>query len=150
MEKLKANLRIQGVTNVITTQMPAQILWEKFSSQFDKVLVDVPCTMEGRFDATNPKSYKNWSEKYAQEFPKRQTDILQSAIRCAKPCGVIVYSTCTINPEENEGVIENILKNKNVTAEPVHIPEFTFDSPGRVDPTADMEGFFIAKLRKVT
>jgi 16S rRNA (cytosine1407-C5)-methyltransferase len=150
LEKLKANLRIQGVTNVTVSQMPAQFLPEKFTDQFDRVLADVPCTMEGRFDATNPKSYKNWSEVYAREFPKRQSEILRAAIACTKPGGSIVYSTCTISPDENEHVIENILHDGNVTEELIHIPDFTFSSPGRVDPTADMEGFFIAKLRKLS
>jgi 16S rRNA (cytosine1407-C5)-methyltransferase len=168
LEKLKANLRIQGVTNVTTTQMPAQILSQKLTNQFDKVLVDVPCTMEGHFDATNPKSYKNWSETYAVAFPARQVDILVSAIRCTKPGGSIVYSTCTIAPNENEGVINEILRKENggVTTEPIQIPGFSFDAPlltwqgleydhgvancVRVDPTPDMEGFFIAKLRKLS
>lgn len=149
LEKLKANLRIQGVTNVTVSQMPAQMLSQKYAKQFDKVLVDVPCTMEGRFDATNPKSYANWSEKYATEFPKRQVDILRSAIACAKTGGIIIYSTCTISPDENERVIEKILQEGEVISVPVEIPGFIFDSPGRVDPTADLEGFFIAKLRKL-
>ncbi len=148
-EKLKANLRIQGVTNVTISQMPAQMLPQKFSGQFDKVLVDVPCTMEGRFDETNPKSYKNWSQEYALAFPARQLSILRASIKCAKPGGTIVYSTCTINPEENEGVIEKILKEGAVGNLPVQIPGFTFHSPGRVDPTDDLEGFFIAKLQKL-
>jgi len=158
LEKLKANLHIQGVTNVTITQMPAQILSQKFANQFDTVLVDVPCTMEGKFDATNPKSYKNWSEEYAYIFPKRQEDILTSAIRCAKPGGTIVYSTCTISPDENEGVITRILQHGEVTTVPIQIPGFNFNPPlsinphvgncVRVDPTSDLEGFFIAKLRK--
>jgi NOL1/NOP2/sun family putative RNA methylase len=150
LEKLKANLRIQGVTNVTISQTPAQALPEKFANQFDNVLVDVPCTMEGRFDATNPKSYKNWSEFYANEFPQRQLDILRAAITCAKPGGTIVYSTCTISPDENEKVIERILQaEKNISQEQIDIPNFTFTTPGRVDPTADYEGFFVAKLRKL-
>ena len=149
MEKLKANLRIQGVTNVTISHVPAQILPEKFTNQFDKVLVDVPCTMEGRFDTTNPKSYKNWSEVYAREFPKRQQDILRAAIACAKPGGTIVYSTCTISPDENEKINEKILETENnITQEVIDIPNFTFTTPGRVDPTMDYEGFFIAKLKK--
>ena len=86
--------------------------------------------------------------------------MLQSAIECAKPGGVIVYSTCTLSCDENEGVISQILaQNKNIVAEAIQIPKFSFDPPlsfdphlrhcVRIDPTPDLEGFFITKLRKL-
>jgi len=140
LAKLKANCRIQGITNVVTSQEPAQNLSMKYTQYFDKVLVDAPCTGTGVHD--------NWSEDYIASFPERQKAILRTAIACTKPGGTIVYSTCTISPDENEGVIEKILKEGNVQNIPVEIPNFTFDSPGRVNPTTDYEGFFVAKLRK--
>src|SRR6185503_4177192 len=108
--KLAANLKTLGVTNVTTMHMRAQDLWRKFPNVFDKVLADVPCSLEGRFLTTNPKTYKNWSVKKIKILSDHQKHILRSAVSAAKPGATIVYSTCTLAPEENEEVVDWILK----------------------------------------
>jgi tRNA (cytosine49-C5)-methyltransferase len=166
--KLQANLKIQGVKNVSTRRGLGQPLWQEFPEVFDKSLVDVPCSMEGRFQCDKPKTWANWSPKKIKELSLRQRALLRSAVSATKPGGVIVYSTCTLSPEENEMVVEWLLKKENgrVELEEIDIPNAPF-SPAlqnwkhivfeeqmkltkRILPSESMEGFFIAKFRKTT
>lgn len=165
--KLEANLKIQGVTNVKVVSLPAQRVWRQYPEYFDKTLVDVPCSMEGRFDAHEPKSYAGWSVKKVKSLAKDQKWILRSAVSATKPGGTIVYSTCTISPEENEGVIDWILNKEKGSVkvesiifsgvksvqgiekwyEETYSPEVK--KTVRILPSATMEGFFVAKLKKI-
>lgn len=165
--KLEANLKQQGVTNTKITYMPAQTIWKKFPEYFDKTLVDVPCSMEGRFYTENPKSYADWSTNKIDFLQDIQKYILRSATSATKVGGEIVYSTCTLSPEENEAVIDWIIKKEQgaVIVEPVQLPNLEFAKPlthwkqktfdaqisntARILPSARMEGFFIAKLKKI-
>lgn len=163
--KLVANLKTLGVTNTQTTHFRAQELWQKFPNTFDSVLVDVPCSLEGRFLTTNPKSYAMWSVKKVKVLAEHQKHILRSAVSSAKSGATIVYSTCTISPEENEEVVEWMLsKDSSLTLQTVDIPgvptkagilEWNGKSYHsevskcvRVLPTALFEGFFLAKFLK--
>ncbi|MEK7165916.1 MAG: RsmB/NOP family class I SAM-dependent RNA methyltransferase [Patescibacteria group bacterium] len=165
--KLKANLKMQNATNVTVVKSPGQLIWQKYPEFFDKVLVDVPCSMEGRISLTDPKTYFEWSEKRIKQLSVRQKYLLRSGISSAKVGGSIVYSTCTLSPEENEGVIDWILKKEKgvVVLETIEVPGINF-SPGltswrnnqyesslsltrRIMPSRKMEGFFVAKLKKI-
>ena len=165
--KLQANLDMQGVTIVKTRRGRGEELWKLFPEQFDKTLVDVPCSMEGRFQCDKPKSWENWSPKKVKELGMRQRGLLRAAISATKPGGTIVYSTCTLSPEENEMVVDWLLKKEKgkVILENIHIPglEMTPALPSwqkkqfhpeitkarRIVPSAEMEGFFVAKLKKL-
>lgn len=164
--RLKANLKEQGVTNTTVTSFPGQTLWQKYPEQFDKTLVDVPCTMEGRFSTLDPDSYKDWTPKKVKLLSKLQKFLLRSAISATKPGGLIVYSTCTLEPEENESVVNWILEKEkgNVTVEEItlQIPEkehgltewnnksfnYQLNKTVRILPSKTMEGFYVAALRK--
>jgi len=166
--KLKANLAMQHVTNTTVITGSGQILWQKYPEYFDKTLVDVPCSMEGRFDCRDPKTYEHWSTKKVKELAERQKWLLRSAISATKPGGTIVYSTCTLSPEENEGVTDWILHKEKgkVMLEHVTLLPYVFDpsisswngktyetdetKTKRIYPTPYMEGFFIAKFKKIT
>ena len=164
--KLKANLAILGVTNTKVLQLPGQFLWKKFPQYFEKTLVDAPCSMEGRFQCDNPKSYQDWSTAKIDFLQNQQKFLLRSAISSTQVGGTIIYSTCTLAPEENEEVIDWILKKTNhaVELEDIHISNLE-TSPGitkwknkifddslsktvRIYPTKVMEGFFVARLKK--
>lgn len=165
--RLAANLAMQGVTIARITAIDARSLWQKYPEYFDRVLADVPCSMEGRFDDTDPKSYKDWSLKKVQDLSHLQRWILRSAVSATKPGGIIVYATCTMSPEENEEVIDWILSKEkgHIVLEECSLPSYTFDPPvlhwagkhydqsisktARITPSPLMEGFFIAKIRKV-
>ncbi|MCE7897809.1 MAG: RsmB/NOP family class I SAM-dependent RNA methyltransferase [bacterium] len=164
--KLKANLAGQGVTHTTTNRMPGQFLWKRFPQYFDKALVDAPCSLEGTIYTEKPKSYAQWSVHKIKELSQRQRYLLRSAISATKAGGEIVYSTCTLAPEENEGVIDWILAKEKVELIPISIPGLK-TYPGitqwgnakpydervkncmRIYPTELMEGFFVAKLRKI-
>jgi 16S rRNA C967 or C1407 C5-methylase (RsmB/RsmF family) len=69
---------------------------------FDRILLDAPCSAEGRILVSNEKTYGFWSEKNIQNKATFQHEILSLAIDHLKMGGEIVYSTCTLAPEENE------------------------------------------------
>ena len=164
--KLKANLAGQGVTHTTTNRMPGQFLWKRFPHYFDKALVDAPCSLEGTIYTERPKSYGMWSVHKIKDLAQRQRYLLRAAISATKVGGEIVYSTCTLAPEENEGVIDWILAKEKVELVPISIPGLV-SYPGvtqwgnakpydprvtqcmRIYPTDLMEGFFVAKLRKL-
>lgn len=164
--KLIANLKMQGVANAKVTSLPGQILWRNYPEYFDKTLVDVPCSMEGRFCTLDEKSYRDWSLKKVKELASMQRFLLRAGVSATKVGGLIVYSTCTLAPEENEGVVNWILEKEKgaVEVETVSIslpntqsgivewngkafdPSLT--NTLRVLPSKTMEGFFVALLRK--
>lgn len=165
--KLKPLLEDQGVINTKVINVSGEYLWKKLPEYFDRVLVDAPCSMEGRFLATDKKSYEDWSPKKVKLLSSIQKYMLRSAISCTKVGGTIVYSTCTLSPEENEEVIDWILtrEKENISVEEIRLagvdtmPGLTkwknkvFDEEIaktiRILPSEHMEGFFVAKFRKM-
>lgn len=164
--KLKANLALQGVTNVSVHKGPGQTIWQKYPEYFDRVLVDVPCSMEGRIHFSDPKSYTFWSPGKVRELVQIQRFLLKAAISACKPGGTIVYSTCTLSPEENEGVIDWILeKQPHVSIDNFQLTNVPFlqgkrvwkektyhesvQETKRILPSMEFEGFYIAKLKKL-
>jgi 16S rRNA (cytosine1407-C5)-methyltransferase len=167
MYKLAANIQMQGVTIAKTLIKPGEMLWKMFPEYFDRTLVDVPCSMEGRMYTEDPKTYQDWSTKKIKELENKQRFLLRSAVSATKTGGTIVYSTCTLAPEENEGVIDWILKKEAgaLEVEKIDLPNIPFTPPlmswkgkefneqvqncARILPSRHMEGFFIARLRKL-
>ena len=165
--RLKSNLEHQGVTNTKLTRIPGQFIWKKYPEYFDKTLVDAPCSLEGRINCYDPKSYQDWSPKKIELLSQRERYLLRSAISATKVGGIIVYSTCTLSPEENEEVIDWVLKKEKdaIAIEPIEIKGIekakpiltwkkkTYDpqikNTLRIFPSATMEGFFVAKIRKI-
>jgi NOL1/NOP2/sun family putative RNA methylase len=164
--KLEANIKLLGIVNTFVKFGAGQTLWQRYPEYFDRTLVDVPCSMEGRFLITDPKTYGFWSIHKVKELTERQKWLLRSAVSATKVDGTIVYSTCTISPEENEGVIDWILKKEKgrVIVEDIgqtlpldpaiaswntRIYDPTIEKTRRIYPTDRMESFYIAKLRKI-
>lgn len=133
---------------------------------FDKVLVDAPCSSEGRFKTTDPKSVGYWSPRKIKEMAHKQKGLLLSASGFLKPGGVLVYSTCTFAPEENEEVVDWVLRKADgqLSLQPAVVEgvdtylaltgwqKRSFSAPVdnllRVLPNGLMEGFFVAKFVK--
>lgn len=165
IKALTANLERIGTLNTVVTNVSGHRLGRLVSAYFDKVLLDAPCTAEGTI-AKNPELTARWSENAVIKLSTLQGKLLLGAWEAVKPGGVLVYSTCTFAPEENEGVLSSFLKlHPEATIEPFDLPGLpaapgitewqgeTYDAqvagarriwPGQ----AAMEGFFIAKLRK--
>lgn len=78
---------------------------------FDRVLLDAPCSGE-RHVLENKKAQEEWSPRRGENLAIRQYALLCAALLAVKPAGRIVYSTCSINPAENDGVIDKLLRKK--------------------------------------
>ena len=148
IEKLKYNLQKQGATTVNIMAEDARNLSEFL--KFDKILLDAPCSGSG----TKNVFKDNFTKELIQKTTKIQESLLKKAIQIVKPGGEIVYSTCSILKEENENMIEKVLKNTNYSLIPVNLPNQIPTLPSRFDevktiaPNDLFEGFFIAKRRK--
>lgn len=152
--------------SVLITNIHGERIWQFYPEYFDKILVDVPCSMEGRITCDDPKTYQDWSPKKIKQLSKLQKYLLRSAISATRVGGTIVYSTCTLAPEENEEVIEWVIGKTPhaLTVEKIEIPqvilqkgltswkkkEFKYtENCARIFPSQTMEGFFITKIRKI-
>lgn len=83
----------------------------KEANSFDRILLDAPCSGE-RHILENPTAQAEWSPRRTEHLATRQYSLLSAALLAVKPGGRIVYSTCSISPEENDGVIRKLLKKK--------------------------------------
>lgn len=162
--RLKSVLGLLGAANVQAKCVDGR----RFRSVelFDKILADVPCSSESRFRSDDKESSAYWSLRKIKEMVQKQRGLVMNACRLLKPGGILVYSTCTFAPEENEGVVDWLLRKM-----PDDIDLMPIDLPGvdrypsvrqwdkrvyddrvvdcfRVLPGESMEGFFMAKLVK--
>jgi NOL1/NOP2/fmu family ribosome biogenesis protein len=105
---LLKNIELFGVENsFIVTEYP-QKLQEYFTGFFDKILIDAPCSGEGMF-RKDPSMVKAWEQNGPEFYAGLQEDILKQALPMLKPGGMLLYSTCTFSPLEDEGTVEKIL-----------------------------------------
>ena len=107
---LLKNLELAGIANLYVTSEEPTKLCQNFPEFFDKVLVDAPCSGEGMFRKDMDVA-KTWDESRPEFFANLQREIVSNAISMLKPGGLMLYSTCTFAPIENEGTISYILEN---------------------------------------
>lgn len=105
---LKSALYRLGITNAIVTKKVGQWFAGHMTERFDRVLCDAPCTAQGTVRKDSDALRYGGLESIAK-MARLQTTLLESAVHAAKVGGRIVYSTCTLTPEENEGVVLSIL-----------------------------------------
>lgn len=152
-QKLVNTITIQGA-NVQAKNTDSATLYHEFPEAFDAILADVPCTAEGRIDLSDPRSFTFWSQKNITEHAKLQRRLLRSAYKMLKPGGTLLYSTCTLAPEENEDQIKWFIEeHPSMKVEKVTLPvSLVRPTPyGTIIlPTAECEGFFVAKLKKAS
>ncbi len=106
---LRLVLQNQGITNAAITRYAGEQFSQMCPETFDAVLLDAPCSMQG-LRSSDTHAIRPISHKELDELVFRQQRLLESAVLAARPGGQIVYSTCTLNPAENEGVVDSILK----------------------------------------
>jgi 16S rRNA (cytosine967-C5)-methyltransferase len=123
--------------------------------QADRVLIDVPCSGLGVIRRKPDIKWNRVPEDITQRYPPLQRELLLSAAERVKPDGVLVYSTCSIEPEEDEEVIASFLKEKPLFAveriEPPAIPAGFITPEGffRSFPRChNTDGFFAARIRR--
>ncbi|AFZ44215.1 RNA methylase, NOL1/NOP2/sun family [Halothece sp. PCC 7418] len=112
LSQLRAMLDRIGVSNVMMsnydgTSIPLQ------NHSFDRVLVDVPCSGEGTL-RKGKMTRKQHRLRYSEKIATTQKKLLHRALQLVKPNGIIVYSTCTFAPEENEAVIDAVLGERGI------------------------------------
>lgn len=93
----------------------------KTNLQFDKILVDVPCSGEGKFLISDRKTYEHWSLSMQKNLIETQKGLLETAIKLCKPNGTIVYSTCALSRAENEKIIDWAIKNFDIEVEKIEL-----------------------------
>lgn len=148
---LSQNIERMGVTRAIVTNEPPDALAKRWGACFDRVLVDAPCSGEGMF-RREPATRAEWTAQSPKGCAARQLTILRAAAELLLPGGTLVYSTCTFNRIENEGVVAAFLEGHADFA-PV---EFALNGVGRsaggclrLEPhRVRGEGHFVAKLQK--
>jgi 16S rRNA (cytosine1407-C5)-methyltransferase len=141
-------------------------LCREYPEYFDKILLDAPCSAEARFIDGDPKTYGYWKEQKIKEMAYKQWGLLLAAWSALKPGGILVYSTCTFAPEENElqitKFVERVgdceildIKILDIRRLPV-VKEFkgkkvnpeVVKKAMRMMPTKEIEGFFVCKIKK--
>jgi NOL1/NOP2/sun family putative RNA methylase len=153
---LLKNLELSGARNAaVLCELPERLA-ERFPLFFNRILIDAPCSGEGMF-RRDPDVAKAWREDWGQSFARRQRAILRAAALMLDRGGLMLYSTCTFNPDENERLIEDFLnENKNfsyaaIPHERYGIEPCRTSGPGcgRIWPHKQQgEGHFAALLRK--
>ncbi len=153
---MEGNLLRLGIKNVEILEHDATYDIPNFKDKADKIILDAPCSGLGVI-RRHPE--KKWclKEEILNSFPDLQLKLLNNIKNWIKKDGFLFYSTCTINPEENENLIKKFLKqnknfklcvlNKNQRLKN-YIKEYFFLSlPGNAH---NMDGFFIARLKRIS
>ncbi len=160
---LSQNVERMGIKNCVVCNEEPERMAERFPGFFDRIVVDAPCSGEGMF-RKDETAVEQWSEAHVQMCADRQLMILREAAKMLRLGGVLVYSTCTFAPDENEGVISRFVEERDdfVIEE---VPCDAAFAPGREEWTAQPapglertmrlwphrlkgEGHYIARLRR--
>ena len=160
---LLKNIELTGIKNVYVTSEEPHALERKSGILFDKILIDAPCSGEGMF-RKDPKLITAWQKNGPDYYSAIQKELVRCAVRMLKPGGMLVYSTCTFNKQENEDIITGLLSEHgemslvDIPKEHGFYPGFTdtedekryhLERAARLFPFAlDGEGHFVALLKK--
>ncbi len=164
IKALKTNINYQWIIWAATSKLDWRDFWRYFTETFDKILLDAPCSWEW----TMRKDEVKWSLSIIKELSSLQKRLINSALQALKIGGTLVYSTCTMTPEEDEIILDHVKKQfwENIIIEKWQLPElqstewiteWLWES---LDPECqngqkiwphinDTEWFFIAKIKKV-
>lgn len=146
LDRLQYNMQKQGVKNINIMQEDSRKLSNYFS--FDKILLDAPCSGSGTENIFN----SNFTEELIKRSCKTQEELLTKALSILKHGGEMVYSTCSILKEENEEILNKVLKKFKAQIVPIQVPKEIPVLPTSIDgvvticPTKLYEGFFVAKI----
>ncbi len=151
-ERLQYNVTAQGASIVTVNNDYGERIGAKYPETFDRVLLDTPCSGEGRFIAPDAKTYRNWSERKVAELVKIQRKLLRNSYEALKLNGIMVYSTCTLNLAENEQILEWALEQFDLKLLDISIElrevekgqTLNTQKAIKILPSKNMEGFFVA------
>lgn len=168
-DKLIHNTKLQWATNIEWIKMDARKYLADIPTVYNRILLDAPCSAEGRIHIDNEKSFGFWSIANICDKSELQYELLSLAYKNLRKWGTLVYSTCTLAPEENEWVITNFLGNHtDALLEDIDIwlSDRSWWTPGisefdwekysseiwktvRILPSDKTEGFYLAKIKKL-
>jgi len=152
------NLSRCGVVNTVLWNIKGEEI-VNYHYKFDKVLLDAPCSCDGIIQK-DPLRKTTYSKESIAYCSTRQSQLVESALRVIKPDGLLVYSTCSLAPEENEFIINSLVDKFDITVESINIGADSLLQFG--DKVMDnsikftrrfyphihnTNGFFIAKIR---
>lgn len=153
---LHANISRCGIGNVALTHFDGRVFGAALPESFDAILLDAPCSGEGVV-RKDPDALKNWSPESNSEIAGTQRELIDSAFHVLKTGGTLVYSTCTLNREENEDVLAWLLARYPQAVEVTPLNALFSGAELALTPEGflhvfpqiyDCEGFFVARLRK--
>jgi 16S rRNA (cytosine967-C5)-methyltransferase len=137
LELVRENYLRLGITNVDVSLAPNHII-EKPSLRFDRILVDAPCSNTGVMRRRVDLRWRIEPEEIAR-LRQEQLDLLRRAAPRLKPGGSLVYSTCSLEPEENQEVVERFLEEHK---------QFKLESQRELLPFSDnVDGAFVARMK---
>jgi NOL1/NOP2/sun family putative RNA methylase len=158
LRKMMFNLSRCGVINTVLWNLKGEKIIN-YDFKFDKVLLDAPCSCDGIIQK-DPARKLTYTKETIRYCSIRQSQLIESALNVVKPNGLLVYSTCSLAPEENEFVINSIIDKYDITVESINYGvdsllkfgdkimnksiKFTKRFYPHIHNTA---GFFIAKIR---
>lgn len=134
-------------------------------ASFDKILLDAPCSGEGMITLSRDKDFEYWSLAQIKRLQQLQKKGIMAAWKLLKPGGTLIYSTCTMAPEENEAVVDYLLcRQEDAELMPIQLPPIDRRTPVavwkdktfksdladclRIAPGELLEAFFVAKVHK--
>jgi NOL1/NOP2/sun family putative RNA methylase len=167
-DKLLYNIHLQWVINVEWVKIDAKKYLEKNVKMYDKILLDAPCSAEGRILLENEKSYGFWSLENIERKAELQYSLLTNVWKHLRKGGILIYSTCTLAPEENEALIMRFTSDySDAVIQDIELwlsykPWWRQGISGfsgntyseeikkavRILPSNETEGFFLVKIQK--
>ena len=152
IELIKENAKRLGISSISTILADATQENVKWHEHFDRILVDAPCSGLG---VLRRRAEARWrkTEQDLTEFPPVQQSILRQAASYLKPGGILVYSTCTLNEDENSKVVAQFLNDHDdfEYASLIHPLSGELLKELKILPHKDqIDGFYICALRKIT
>lgn len=166
IQALKVVLQNWGSINFAITNYPGEQIGNWYPDTFDAILLDAPCSMENLRHGIHQETRQTTTTERLR-LSQRQFSLLESAFKALKSGGQLVYATCSLAPEEDEMVLDALLKKYPREARIVDIPRSIIDAPGltrfgdqELEPSlrnalrlwphiADTSGFFCAKIDKL-
>ncbi len=163
--RMKRNFKEHGAKNIQTYNKDGRFVYKATGPIFDKVFLDAPCSSEAHIDLKEGITW--WNLKRVRRFSKLQKELIISAFESLKPGGEMIYATCTFSPEENEEVIDFLLKKyPNAVVLEVDLPidniqegithwedkEYNEEVKKcvRILPKDAYSGFFFTKIKKLS
>lgn len=153
---LHANISRCGISNVALTHFDGRVFGAALPECFDAILLDAPCSGEGVI-RKDPDALKNWSPDSTASIADTQRELIASAFHALRPGGTLIYSTCTLNREENQHICQWLLESWPDAVEVVPLNDLFPEAGKAITPEGflhvfpqiyDCEGFFVARLRK--